>query len=68
MKWSNQTIIDNVEMCRLAHMAYESAFRAFLSMCAEDKPEMTPQIKPSAYGCPNLEDKMIWNMYIDKYC
>lgn len=68
MRWSNQAIIDNVEMCKLTHMAYKSAFRAWLSMCAEDEREMPHPIRPSAYGCPNLENKMIWNIWIDKYC
>lgn len=67
MKWSNQSIIDNIEMRRLAHMAYESAFRAFLSMYAEDEREMSHPIRPSAYGCSNLENKMIWNIWIERY-
>ena len=36
MKWDNGAIIDDINTQRFAHKAYESAFRAWMYMCAAD--------------------------------
>lgn len=68
MRWNNQAIVDNINMARLAYAAYESAFRAWMYMCVDDMREMPPPIKPSAYGCPNIDNKLAWNMWMEHYC
>lgn len=69
MKWSNQSIIDDISMSRLTHAAYESAFRAWMYMCAEDYEHiMPPPIKATAYGCPSIDSKLTWNIWLEHYC
>lgn len=69
MRWSNQAIIDDVNMGRLAHKAYESAFRAWMYMCVEDYEHiMPPPIKATAYGYPSIDSKLAWNIWLEHYC
>ena len=67
MRWSNQAIIDNINMGRLAHKAYGSAFRAWMYMCAEHEHIMPSSIKATAYGCPSIDNKLAWNIWLEHY-
>ncbi len=68
MKWSNQAIVDDINMSRLANAAYESAFRAWTYMCAEDEHIMPPPIKATAHGCPSIDSRLAWNIWLEHYC
>lgn len=67
MKWNNQAIIDNAEINKMVRMACESAFRAWLYMYAEHEYIMPQPIKVSAYGWPNLDGKLAWNIWLEYY-
>lgn len=67
MRWSNQAIIDNINMGRLAYKAYESAFRAWMYMCAEHEYITPAPIKATAYGCPSIDSKLAWNIWLEHY-
>lgn len=67
MKWNNQAIVDNAEMYKMAHMACESAFKAWMYIYAEHEHIMPQPIRASAYGWPNLDNKLAWNIWLEHY-
>ena len=68
MKWDNGAIIDDINTQRFAHKAYESAFRAWMYMCAaESQYIILPQIKATAYGCPSIDSKLAWHIWLEHY-
>lgn len=69
MKWNNSAIIDDINIQRFAHKAYESAFRAWMAMCAVDAEHiLPPPIKAAARGCPSVANKLVWNIWLEHYC
>lgn len=68
MKWSNQAIVANAEIDRMVHMSCESAFRAWMCMYAADAEYIIlPQIKATAYGCPSIDNKLVWHIWLEHY-
>lgn len=67
MRWSNQAIIANAEISKMVRMVCESAFKAWMYMYAEHEHIMPQPIIASAYGCPNLDNKLAWNIWLEHY-
>ena len=67
MKWSNQAIVANAEIDKVICTVCESAFRAWMYMYAEHEHIMPQPIRASAHGCPNLYNKLAWNIWLEHY-